>query len=100
MQPQLTDKGQGNQQIKALLRSPDALQVEPLHRLQALIAMLDSALQPNESEALHTIALEFAGDQIAAMVQSAALKAGEQQQVLQGLVQLSMTRLKVGAPPL
>ena len=76
------------------------MQMEPLHRLQALNAMLDSALQPDESEALHAIMLEFAGDQIAAMVQSAALKAGEQQQELQGLVQMSMTRLKVRAPPL
>ena len=71
------------------------VQADAAARLQALHALLDAALQPEESEGLQVCVLEFVGDQVAAAVQSAAIDAKEPQQLLQRLIQTSMVRTKV-----
>ena len=71
------------------------MQADAAAQLQALHALLDAALQPEESEALQVCVLEFVGDQIAAAVQSAAVDAKEPQQLLQRLIETSMVRTKV-----
>ena len=71
------------------------VQVDAADRLQALHALLDAALQPEESEALQVCVLEFVGDQVAAAVQSTAIDAKEPQQLLQRLIETSMVRTKV-----
>ena len=71
------------------------VQADAAARLQALHALLDAALQPEESEALQVCVLEFVGDQVAAAVQSAAIDAKEPQQLLQRLIETSMVRTKV-----
>ena len=76
------------------MQRPD-VQADAAARLQALHALLDAALQPEESQALQVCVLEFVGDQVAAAVQSSAMDAKEPQQLLRRLMETSMVRAKV-----
>lgn len=76
------------------------MQLEASARLEALHALLDAALRPSKSEAVQVSALQFVGDQVAAMVQSSALDSEQQQTQLQSLINTSMVRLKVTSTPL
>ena len=71
------------------------MQAEASARLQALHALLNAALQPGSSAAIAVSALQFLGNQVAAIVQSSAQESDEQQAQLQQLFYTSMTTLKV-----
>ena len=71
------------------------MQAEASARVQALPALLNAALQPSSSEAIAVSALQFLGNQVAAIVQSSAQESDEQQAQLQQLLHTSMTTLKV-----
>lgn len=71
------------------------MQAEASVRLQALRAILHAALQPDSSEAATVSALQFVGDQVAAVVQTSAHESEQQQAQLQQLLNTSMIKLKV-----
>lgn len=73
------------------------MQADASARLQALPALLDAALQPSTGEAIAVSALQFLGDQVAAIVQISAQESVEQQAQLQRLFYTSMTTLKVSS---